>query len=248
MPPSANPDPEHGRLAGGSAIVTGAGSGIGRAIALALAREAMRVLLVGRHIDPLRQTAQRAGAAAGAEVVAADLATELGIATVARAAPASLRVLVHSAGHFVRRPVVGTAAPEWRMTAAVNVHAPMLLTAACLGALSAARGHVVFINSSAGLQNGAPGTAAYAASKHALRAAADALRQEVNARGIRVLSIFPGRTDTPMQQAVLRAEGRSAKPGALLAPEDVAEMVVAALLLPPRAEVTELAIRPSLPL
>lgn len=206
----------------------------------------MRVVLVGRQLDSLRQTARLAGGAA--EIVAADLATETGIAAVAHAAPASLRVLVHSAGIFARGTVAETAAPEWRMTAAVNVHAPMLLTAACFGALRAARGHVVFINSSAGLQRGGAGTAAYAASKHALRAAVDALRQEVNAHGIRVLSVFPGRTDTPMQKAVLEAEGRSAKPGTLLAPEDVAEMVVAALRLPPRAEVTELAIRPSLPL
>jgi NADP-dependent 3-hydroxy acid dehydrogenase YdfG len=208
----------------------------------------MRVVLVGRKVDPLRETARLANATACAEVVPANLATEAGIAAVARAAPASLRVLVHSAGLFLRRPVAQTAEPDWCMTAAVNVHAPMLLTAACLGPLGAARGHVVFINSSAGLQKGAAGTAAYAASKHALRAAADALRQEVNAQGIRVLSVFPGRTDTPMQQAVLVAEGRSARPGTLLAAEDVAEMVVAALRLSSRAEVTELAIRPSLPL
>jgi short-subunit dehydrogenase len=206
----------------------------------------MRVTLVGRQIASLLETARLADAEA--EVVAADLATEAGIATVARTVSGPLRVLVHSAGVFMSRPVAETAAPDWRMGAAVNVHAPMLLTALCLGALRAARGHVVFINSSAGLHSGAAGTAVYAATKHALRAAADALRQEVNAQGIRVLSVFPGRTNTPMQQAVLEAEGRSAKPEMLLSPDDVADMVVAALRLPQRAEVTELALRPSLPL
>lgn len=246
MHQSTDPDPGHWSLRGGSAIVTGAGSGIGRAIAVTLVREGMRVALVGRQVASLRETARLAGA--DAEVVAADLATEAGIATVARTVPGPLRVLVHSAGLFMRRPVAETTALDWHMAAAVNVHAPMLLTGSCLGALRAARGHVVFINSSAGLHAGAAGTAVYAASKHALRAAADALRQEVNAQGIRVLSVFPGRTDTPMQQTVLQAEGRSAKPEMLLSPDDVADMIVAALRLPWRAEVTELAIRPSLPL
>lgn len=224
--------------------MTGAGSGIGRAIAVALARAGMRVVLAGRTAESLRETARLGG---GGEVVVADLTTEAGVEDVARAAPAALHVLVHSAGLFLRRPAAETVAPEWEAVHAVNVQAPMRLTAACLGALRAAAGCVVFINSTAGLRAGA-GTGAYAASKHALRAAADALRQEVNADGVRVLSVFPGRTDTPMQEAVLRAEGRTARPGTLLYPEDVASMVVAALLLPPRAEVSELTIRPSLPL
>ena len=236
-----DPDPQ---LAGGSALVTGAGSGIGRAIALALAREGMRLVVVGRTAETLGETARLAG---GGEVVAADIATEAGRDAVARAAPPALRVLVHSAGLFLHRPAAATSAAEWAALSAVNLEAPMRLTAACLGALRAGAGHVVFINSTAGLRVGA-GNAAYAASKHALRAAADALRQEVNADGIRVLSVFPGRTDTPMQEAVLRAEGRSARPGALLYPEDVAAMVVSALRLPARAEVTEIALRPSSPL
>lgn len=234
-------------LAGGAAIVTGAGSGIGRAIAVALAREGMNLVLVGRTADPLRETA-RLGGDGGAEVVPADLATEIGLETVARAVPASLRVLVHSAGLFLHRPIADTAGAEWDALGALNLRAPMRLTAACLGALRAdGAGQVAFINSTAGLRAGA-GAGAYAASKHALRAAADALRQEVGPMGIRVLSLFPGRTDTPMQAAVLRAEGRSAPPGTLLYPEDVAAMAVAALRLPPRAEVMELTIRPSLPL
>ena len=329
-------------LAGGAALVTGAGSGIGRAIAAALADEGMSLVLVGRTARTLEDTARalarpsppaihreairpidaegseappearapkgalwrspggRAGSPKGdpeggdagegsrgdpvgaagrrtpfgvrptggkageagpegrpakpsprrggpdARVVVADLATEAGLQAVASAVPAGLRVLVHGAGLFLHGPVAGTPAAGWDALCAVNLHAPMRLTAACLGALRGG-GQVVFINSTAGLRAGA-GNGAYAASKHALRAAADALRQEVNADGIRVLSVFPGRTDTPMQQAVLRAEGRSARPGTLLHPQDVAAMVVAALRLPARAEVPELTIRPSSPL
>lgn len=233
-------------LHGASALVTGAGSGIGRAIAIALVRERMRVVLVGRRAAALQETARLAGA--DPQILTADLATPDGIATVARSLSGALGVLVHSAGLYRRGTVAETAASDWQAISTVNLQAPLLLTASCLDALRAARGLVVFINSSAGLYPGAAGTAAYAASKHALRAAADALRQEVNGQGIRVLSVFPGRTDTPMQRAVLRAEGRSAEPEKLLLPDDIADMIVAVLRLPQRAEVTEFAIRPSLPL
>lgn len=237
--------PQCSPLAGTTALVTGAGSGIGRALAVALAREEANVILVGRTEQSLRETARLAGDRAA--VVMADIATAAGIEAVARAVPPNLRVLVHSAGAFLHRPVADTAGPEWIALTAVNLHAPLQLTAACLGALRAGAGHVVFINSTAGLRAGA-GAGAYAASKHALRAAADALRQEVNPDGVRVLSVFPGRTDTPMQDAVLAAEGRVARAGTLLHPDDVAAMVVAALRLPARAEVSELTIRPSVPL
>jgi short-subunit dehydrogenase len=243
---STNPAPSHSHLDGGLAIVTGAGSGIGRAIAFALARQSMRVALVGRNLARLNETARMIDGVS--DVVVADLATEAGVATVARVAAASLGVLVHSAAVFLRRPVAETVATDWSTITAVNLHAPMLLTAACLPALRAAHGQVVFINSTAGFLSGAAGTAAYAAGKHALRAAASALRQELNPDGIRVLSVFPGRTDTPMQAAILQSESRAAVPGSLLDPMDVADMIIVALRLPRRAEVTELTIRPSLPL
>jgi NADP-dependent 3-hydroxy acid dehydrogenase YdfG len=70
------------------------------------------------------------------------------------------------------------------------------------------------------------------------------LRQEVNGDGIRVLSIFPGRTDTAMQREILAMEQRTAPHGTLLRPEDVASMVIAALKLPATAEVTDIIMRP----
>ena len=182
-------------LAGQAALVTGAGSGIGAAVATALAAEGMRLFLVGRRSEPLEALAARLGGTV--TPLPADLTTEEGRAQVARRMPAELYVLVHSAGAYLQAPWATTSAAEWSRLDAVNLHAPMLLTAACLPRLRAAEGQVVFINSTAGLRAGA-GTGAYAAGKHALRAAADALRAEVNADGIRVLSVFPGRTDTPM--------------------------------------------------
>lgn len=230
--------------AGQAAIVTGAGSGIGRAIACALGEAGLAVTLVGRDEAKLRETAALIGPRA--RVRAADVTTAEGRAAVA-AGLDRLDVLAHAAGRYLRRPVAELAEPDWVQLDAVNLHAPILLTSACLSALRAARGQVVFINSTAAQQT-APGLAAYAGGKQALRAAADALRQEVNGDGVRVLSVFPGRTDTPMQSAILAAEGRQARPGALMPPEDVASMALAALRLSDASEATDLVMRPMRPL
>jgi NADP-dependent 3-hydroxy acid dehydrogenase YdfG len=127
----------------------------------------------------------------------------------------------------------------------VNVRAPYQLTRGLLPQLIKCAGQVVFINSSVGVQ-ARRGVGQYAASKHALRAIADSLREEVNEHGVRVLSLFLGRTASRMQQAVHEREGRPYRPDRLLQPADVASMVIAALTLPRTAEVTDLHIRPML--
>lgn len=233
-------------LTGQFALVTGAGSGIGRAVALALGRSGMRLLLVGRREEALRAVAEETGGAGS--ILPADLATEAGRAAIAAAVPSELHVLVHCAGIHLRERLTATDERAWAALDAVNVRAPILLTTACRAALQAAGGQVVIVNSTAGLQPAGADAAAYAAGKHALRVATDALRREVNADGIRVLSVFPGRTDTPMQGTILAQEGRTAAPGTLMRPEDVAAMILAALLLPKSAEVTDITMRPMRPL
>ena len=233
-----------GDRGGRVALVTGAGSGIGRAVALALAPSCHRLVLVGRREPPLRDVAAVAGRG---DVVAADLATEPGRDRAASAVAGRLDVLVCSAAMFLRGPLAGMSAADWGMLDAANVQAPMLLVGRCLPALVASAGDVVMINSTAGL-NAAAAVGGYAASKHALRAATDTLRMELRGQGVRVLSLYPGRTDTPMQAGVLAAEGREAPPGSLMAPEDVAAMLCAALALPRRAEVTDITLRPLTPL
>jgi NADP-dependent 3-hydroxy acid dehydrogenase YdfG len=125
---------------------------------------------------------------------------------------------------------------------ATNVRAQFLLTQLLLPELLARRGQIVFINSSAGL-NGQANLSQYAATQHARRALADSLREEVNAAGVRVISIYPGRTATPLQEEVHRAEGRRYQPGLLLQPADIASMVIGALALPRTAEVMNIEIR-----
>jgi NADP-dependent 3-hydroxy acid dehydrogenase YdfG len=100
----------------------------------------------------------------------------------------------------------------------------------------------VFLNSSAGLM-AHTNVGQYTATKHALKAIADCLREEVNGDRIRVLSVFPGRTATPLQRRLHVVEGREYRPERLLQPEDVASVVVSALCLPRTAEVTDINIR-----
>ena len=104
-------------------------------------------------------------------------------------------------------------------------------------------GQIVFINSTVGLQARA-GVSQYAATKHALNAIANSLREEVNADGIRVLSVFPGNTATPLQEIICQIEGRLYQPEILIQPEDIAAVVVNTLRLPRSAEVMDVRVRP----
>ena len=101
------------------------------------------------------------------------------------------------------------------------------------------------MNSSAGLTARA-NVGQYAASKHALKAVADSLREEANPAGVRVLSLFLGRTASPMQAAVYAMEQKAYYPELLMQPEDVASMAIHALTLSRSVEVTEISMRPLL--
>jgi NAD(P)-dependent dehydrogenase (short-subunit alcohol dehydrogenase family) len=180
-------------------------------------------------------------------VLKADITTEAGRQAIAEATRPELHLLVHSAGAFLRAPIADMGLEAWAALDSVNLHAPILLTAACLPQLRAGAGQVAMINSTAALQS-RQGIAAYAASKRALQTATDILRNEINPHGIRVVSIFPGRTRTDMQDRILAEEGRTAGPDTLLEPDDVAFMLLAALKLPRNAEVTDIMMRPMRPL
>jgi NAD(P)-dependent dehydrogenase (short-subunit alcohol dehydrogenase family) len=230
----------------GGTVITGATSGIGRAILLALAREGIVAHIVGRDPDALRET-ERAAAALGASPALhrADLSNRTETEALARelgATPDGLDVLVHSAGALTVGFVEDSSPQDLDLLLAVNLTAPYILTRALLPRLERARGQIVFVNSSQGVRAGA-GNSHYAATKHALKALADSLRQEVNDRGIRVLSVYPGRTASRMQEDLCRLEGRPYAPESLLQPDDVAEAVLAALRLKRSAEVTDIHIR-----
>ena len=231
------------------AVVTGASSGIGRAIALALAGEGATVCLTGRARDRLDEVSALAKATSPRVLTyEADLTRDDDIRELTdslRRDVQQLDILVHNAAMIALGQVERASLEDFDSQYRVNVRAPYSLTHTLLPLIRAAKGQIVFINSSAGLTAGA-NVGQYAATKHALKAVADSLRHEVNADGIRVLSVFLGRTATPTQKAIFAAEGRAYQPDRLMQPGDVATMVLAALNLSRTAEVTEISIRPLL--
>jgi NADP-dependent 3-hydroxy acid dehydrogenase YdfG len=220
------------------ALVTGASRGIGAAIAHTL-EPTHQVLLGGRDADALARVAAQLP---GARPWAVDL-TDTAALAAAAAGITELDVLVHSAGVAEVGTVEESTAASWRKNFEVNVVAVAELTRLLLPALRAAKGHVVVINSGSGLTASA-GWGPYAASKFAARAFADALRAEEEPHGLRVTTVFPGRTDTEMQQAVAKSEGSAYDPSRYLRPDSVATAVLAAVSASPDAHLTELILRP----
>ena len=153
---------------------------------------------------------------------------------------------MHGAGTFKLAPFASASLDDFDMHYRCNVRAPVALTQALLPALIAARGNVVFINSSA-VDHARAGISQYAASKHALKAIADSLREEVNADGVRILSVFLGRTATPMQERIVQAEQGTYDPVRLIQPSDVAALIVNALALARTVELTNMHLRPAMP-
>ncbi len=235
------------RLAGQLAVVTGASSGIGRALSLALAAEGAALSLIGR--DEARLQAVAAEAQSLAPKVMwhrIDLSRCEEIDAYARLLENTpVGVLIHSAGLYARGPHAERPYREYADMFAVNVSGPMYLTQRLLPGLKAAQGQIVFINSTQGLTP-STGVGMFAATQHALKAMADTLRDEVNGDGVRVLTVFPGRTATPRQERIFAQEGRTYTPERLVQPEDISTMVLAALKLSRTAEVTHLTIRPML--
>ncbi len=216
-------------------MITGAGGGLGSAIAAALA-PTHTLFLAGRPSERIDEVAERFGATTWP----VDLADPDGIDAIVEPI-VELDVLVHNAGVAYPARVAESSVDEWRATLAVNVVGPVALTLALLPALRAAGGHVVFVNSGAGI-NASPGLASYSASKFALRGFADALRTDEP--GLRVTSIHPGRIATPMQEDLIAYEGREYRPEQFLSPETVAAVVAQAVAAPPDAHVHEVIVRP----
>ena len=219
----------------GTALITGAGGGIGAAIAEALAAT-HTLLLAGRPSARLDSVAERLGATTWPM----DLTDPDDIEAAAEVL-AKLDVLVHTAGVSFPGRVAESTPEQWRATFEVNVTGAVALTCALLPALRAARGQVIFINSGAGM-NASPGLASYSASKFALRAFADSLRTDEPL--LRVTSIHPGRVDTEMQRDLVAYEGRDYNPADFLTPHTVAGVVATVVATPADAHTHEVVIRP----
>lgn len=223
-------------------VVTGAGSGIGRLVAAALHARGDRLVLVARDLTRADDLAREFP---GSVPIVADLARPEAIAdAVAEAAlPDRIDGVIHAAGVVALGTVADLPLDAWTNQLAVNLVAPAELTRVLLPRLRAAHGQVLFVNSGAGL-TAHPEWAAYAASKHGLKALADALRGEEAAHGVRVTSIYPGRTATPMQEEVHRQEGATYDAERWIDPASVATAILTAFDLPPDAVISDLTVRP----
>ncbi len=242
-------------LSGKVALVTGASSGIGEAAAVALAAAGASVAVSARRRERLADLVARIEAAGGrALALPGDVTDE----TVAAAAVAEtiahfgrLDILVNSAGIIQVGGIADADTGEYRRVMEVNLLATLYTCRAALGPMKQqGSGDIINISSLAGRKIG-PQVNAYAASKHALNAMTDGLRQEVGGYGIRVCILMPGATTTEVAEGISDLEQRAAmrahvsKEGAM-APADVADAILFVLSLPQRACVSELAIRPTI--
>lgn len=221
-------------------LITGAGSGIGAELARRLHARGDDLVLLARN---QRRAADLAREFPGCRTFVADLAE-----------PASIRVpdldrldsVLHVAGVVELGPVADQPVDRLREHVDVNLVAPAVLTRLTLPAVRRTRGTFVFVNSSAGLTANA-NWSAYAASKFGLRGFADALRAEEIEHAVRVTTVFPSRTATPMQEKVHEQEGRSYDPSKWIDPGAVADTILHVLDLPEGVTIPEVTVRPLVP-
>ncbi|TDD79322.1 SDR family oxidoreductase [Actinomadura rubrisoli] len=246
----------------GTYLITGATGGIGTAVAERLRERGHDLVLTGRSPERLDALAGklRTGAHAATQLINPAAATappsnrtirtipldlneprRLEASLALGGLPERLDGIVHAAGVVHLSPVAELEADEWIDHLSVNLVSAAELTRLLLPALRAVKGHVVFVNSTAGLRAN-PEWAAYAASKFGLRALADSLRAEEPT--LRVTTVYPGRTATEMQRKVRAQEGQRYAEDDFAAPTTVARVLVAALETPRDAVISDVTVRP----
>lgn len=224
-------------------VITGAGSGIGSALAQRLADRGDELVLIARsdaRAAELTDTFPRA------QLLVADLADPGTLNGIGRQVDGPVDTVLHVAGVVDLAPVERLRLAAWEEQVTVNLTAPAVLTRELLPHVRAARGTVVFINSSAGLAASAEWSA-YAASKFGLRAFADSLRAEEVEHGVRVSTVYPSRTATPMQEKVHEQEGRTYDSSRWISAETVVDTIVHVIDLPGDATIPDVTVRPVVP-
>ena len=233
------------RLAGQVALVTGGSRGIGRATALALARESAAVTVLARSSAPLDAVVAELRAAGGtALAVAGDLAAD-GVADGAVEAVLAWRgrldILVTAQGTGSFAPVEESAPADWDRMMAANLRATYLACRAALRPmLGAGRGTIINVISLAAVRP-IPGCAAYTASKAGALGFTRVLREEVRGRGVRVAALCPGAVDTPFWDSIPGVPDRAR----MLRAETVADAAVLIAAEPPGAMVEEIVLAPT---
>jgi NADP-dependent 3-hydroxy acid dehydrogenase YdfG len=226
-------------------IVTGATSGIGAATARAFSAAGAGVFLVGRNAQKLARAARRIPRRRLAGTALADLGSVPDVrqllATISRQFR-SIDVLVHAAGEYSWTEPGSLETDGFDLLFDVNVRAPYLLTQGVMPLLARGKGQIIFLNSSV-VRSPGQGIAAFKATQHAVQGLVEGLRRDLNQRGIRVSSLFPGRVATPRMRRIYAKHKQAYRPEMLLRADDVAKVVVALSELPRRFEVTDVHLR-----
>jgi NADP-dependent 3-hydroxy acid dehydrogenase YdfG len=238
------------RLADKTALITGGGTGIGAGCALALAREGCAVAIAGRRADKLAEVAREFDGKPPIKTHVVDVANRKSVGELFKWANRELGridILVNCAGVNVQKRSIHDLAPEeWDRLIAINATGAYDCIREVLPQMKERRdGLIVNINSTAGVRAGLIGGVAYNASKFAMKALGITVAQEVRELGIRVTNIYPGEVDTPILEnrpVPVSAEHRAR----ILKPEDVAAVLVTVATLPPRANVSEVVIKPTI--
>lgn len=230
-------------LSGKVAIVTGAGQGIGRAVALLLARSGSKVALAARSEGQLNAVAEEIRKQGGdALVIATDLTRDDEIERLVEKTlqeGGAIDFLINNAGWGKTAPIIKAKREDWDQTFAVNLRAPMILSQLVLPKLiEKGQGAIINIGSVSG-KSGHANAAAYCASKFGLIGFTESLYEEAREHGIKVAVILPGFVDTPMIPRVKRLDRSK-----MIRPEDVAQAVLFVLTSPPTACPVEITVRP----
>ncbi len=268
-----------GKLDGKAAVVTGGSSGIGRATALALTAEGAAVAIGGRKASALEEVTGAITSQGGQAISQAmDVRDEKQMAALVDAAVQEfgrLDIMVNNAGISYPGNIADGNVEEWREMLETNVLALLIGCREAIRAMKAnGGGHIVNVSSVAARGTGPTGQV-YSATKHAVNAISDGLRQEVHDAGIRVTVIMPGGTLTnfgrTLPQEVLNNAARALgidpeaegvrhgeylsqegidrvlreRPGTFLSADDLARAVLYAVTQPPSVHVDELLVRPS---
>lgn len=233
------------RLAGQVAIVTGAGRGIGRAIAGAFAREGAAVVLAARSAPELDRVAREIEQAGGrALVVPTDARQEASVEALVHRALAEWRqidVLVNAAGVATFAPVTDSKLDDWDQTLAVNLRGAVLCCRAVLPAMIGRhRGTIISVGSVVTSRSLA-GSAAYTASKYGLLGFSRVLAEEMRPHGVRVGVLSAGATDTPLWDTMPGAPARDR----MLRADQVAEAALLMASLGPNATLEEVTLLPA---
>ena len=241
-----------GHLDGQVAIITGAGTGIGREAALMFADEGAKLVLTGRRIEPLNEVVALIESKGGTAVAKSvdmedgDTAAALGRWTLAEFG--QVDVLVNNAGHSSHaRSIQHVTSEEWESVFKVNVEGVYRLTQSVIPSMIERGGGTVITTSSmAALRPGLLGGSAYSAAKAASYNMMRGINTELNAKGIRASTILPAEVDTPILNNRPHTPDAAARATMMMA-EDVARAILLCATLPGRTVIEEIVMSPTIP-